>query len=155
MLAVISYTFLSDEQCCLHIVKSCSATFSLLNSTLTFGLLLGMTTPFIQCILHISKALILNTILCWPHFVLAASRGQLGRFTHHINDMQKPLHIGGHPDPYATLYKLEKVPHPWSGCSPRPMQHPAWISASVISSARHACAKGTTVHGALHWTAWD
>lgn len=156
MLAVINYTFLSDEQCWLHIVKSCSATFYFLTPLRPLGFNLAWWHPLFKCILHISKALILNTVLCWPHFVLAAaSRGQLGRFAHHINDMQKPLHIGGHPDAYTTLCKLEKGPYPWSGHSPKPMQHPAWISASVISSARRACAKSITIHATLHWTAWD
>lgn len=42
-------TFLADEQCWLHVVKSYSATFSLLNSTLTFASLPIMTAPsFIQ-----------------------------------------------------------------------------------------------------------
>lgn len=39
-------TFLSDEQCWLHVIKSYSATFSFLNSTLTFGFLLVVATSY-------------------------------------------------------------------------------------------------------------
>ena len=37
----------------------------------------------------------------------------------------------------APLCRLDKGPHSWSSHSPGPRQHPAWVPASLISSAGH------------------
>lgn len=92
-------------------------------------------------------------IFFWAQFVLAASRWQLGRFTHPISNMERLKCRQSHPDPY-TLCKLEKGLILGAATALGQGGIRAWVPASLISTAGHTL-QGTTDQRGLHWTAWD